>query len=99
MLFHISIHLQCRHSIPALFARALYTAARPIATQFPWHGRMDDLTNERSFDSQATWVIDVLGLLFDMAVCITRHWQTSGRLMQELNVCTVPFLLPDQLFW
>ena len=30
--------------------------------------------------------------LFDilsMAVCTTRHWQTSGRLVQELNVCTV----------
>ena len=25
-----------------------------------------DLTTERSFDSQATWVIDVLGLVFDM---------------------------------
>ena len=25
---------------------------------------MEDLTTERSFDSQATWVIDVLGLLF-----------------------------------
>ena len=27
---------------------------------------MDDFTTERSFDSQATWVIDVLGLFFDM---------------------------------
>ena len=27
---------------------------------------MDDLTNKLSFDSQATWVIDVLGLFFDM---------------------------------
>ena len=25
---------------------------------------MDDLTTERSFDSQATWVIDVLGFPF-----------------------------------
>ena len=24
-----------------------------------------------------------------MDVCITRHWQTSGRLVHELNVCTV----------
>ena len=54
---------------------------------------MDDLTTERSFDSQATWVIDVLGLFFDMlsmGVCINRHWQTSGQLVRELNVCTVP---------
>ena len=27
---------------------------------------IDDLTTERSFSSQATWVIDVLGLFFDM---------------------------------
>ena len=29
--------------------------------------------------------------VFDMSsmvVCTTRHWQTSGRLVQELNVCT-----------
>ena len=53
---------------------------------------MDDLTTERSFDSQATWVIDVLYLLFDMlsmGVCTTMHWQLSSRLVQELNVGTV----------
>ena len=46
-----------------------------------------DLTTERSFDSQATWVIDMLGLFFDMLsmdVCTIRHRQTSGRLVQEL---------------
>ena len=33
-----------------------------------------------------------LAYFFDMLsmdVCTTRHWQTSGRLVQELNVCTV----------
>ena len=48
-------------------------------------------TTERSFDSHATWSIDVL-VLFDMlsiSICTTRHWQTSGRLVQELTVCTV----------
>ena len=35
-----------------------------IATQFPGHGCMDDLTTEISFDSQALWVIDVLGIYF-----------------------------------
>ena len=61
------------------------------------HGRLpfnflDDLTAERSFDSQAMWVIDVLGLSFvvlSMGVCTTRHWQTSSQLVQELNVCAV----------
>ena len=24
-----------------------------------------------------------------MGFCLTMHWQTSGRLVQELNVCTV----------
>ena len=61
--------------------------------QFPGHGSMDDLTTERSFDSQGTWISDGLVLIFDdmiyNGVCSTSHWQTSGRLMQELNVCTV----------
>ena len=63
-----------------------------MAILFPGHGCMDDLTTERSFDSQVVCVIGVLGLLFDLlstGVCTTRHWQTSSRLVQELNVCTV----------
>ena len=47
-------------------ARAQYTTASPIATHFPEHGCMKNLTTERIFDSQATLVIDVLGLFFDM---------------------------------
>ena len=42
---------------------------------------MADLTTERSFDSQATCVIDAFGLFFDllsMGVCTARHWQTSA---------------------
>ena len=27
--------------------------------------------------------------MLTMEFCTTRHWQTSGRLVQELNVCTV----------
>ena len=27
--------------------------------------------------------------MLSMGVCTTRYWQTSGRLVQELNVCTV----------
>ena len=56
-----------RHLITALntwAAQALYTTARPIVTQFFGHGCMIDLATERSFDSQATCVIDVLGLFF-----------------------------------
>ena len=56
---------------------------------------MDDLTTERRFDSQASWLINTFGLFFDMlaiGVFTTRHWQTSGRLVQEYNVCTVAYL-------
>ena len=55
--------------------------------QFPGHGCMDNLTTERSFDLQATWFIGVDTL--SMGVCTTRHWQTYGRLVQEVLVCTV----------
>ena len=50
---------------------------------------MDDLTTDRSFDSQVTCVIGVLGVFFDLLSIGCLHWQTSGRLVQELNVCTV----------
>ena len=58
--------------------------AHPIATKFAGNGCMDDLTTERSFDSQATWVSTVLDLFVDMlsmGVCTTRHWQMSSRLV------------------
>ena len=92
---HRYLPLQCRHLIQALNARVAqskYTTARPIATQFPGHGCMEDLTNKRNFDLQATWAIDMLGLFFDKlsrGVCTTKHWRTSGRLVQEFNVCAV----------
>ena len=53
---------------------------------------MDGLTIKRNSDLQDTWVIDVLDLAFhmlSMCVCKTRQWQTYGRLVQELNACTV----------
>ena len=62
---------------------------------------MDDLTTEHGFDSQGMWVIDVFGLFFfemlSMDVYTTRHWQTSGQRMQELNVSNV-FCLMDQIW-
>ena len=55
-----------------------------LPPRFHGHGCMHDLTIERrSLRSQATWVIDVLGLFFDMlpvGVCTARHWQTSDRM-------------------
>ena len=41
------------------------------------------------------------GLFFDMIsmnVCTIRHWQTSGRLVQKLNVCTVSMAIRKLLF-
>ena len=61
----LNTNIQCRHLIPALnewAARAKFTTARPIATQFPGHGCMCDVTTERSFVSQAMCVIYVLRL-------------------------------------
>ena len=52
---------------------------------------MDNITTEHSFNSQATWVIDVIGLFFDMismGVWTTRHWRMFGQLVQELDICT-----------
>ena len=49
--------LRCRHLIPALNAwatRAFYTTPCPIVRQFSWHGCIDDLTTERSFDLHLT---------------------------------------------
>ena len=43
---------------------------------------MDDLTTERSFDSQATRVIDLLGLFFSNNIqgCVYNHALTGVRL-------------------
>ena len=63
-----------------------------LHTRFPGHGLMDDITTERSFDSHAAWVIHVIGSSFEissMGVYRTRHWQPSGRLVQEFNVGTI----------
>ena len=65
---------------------------RPRVQLPPSYLGMDDLTTERCSDSQPTWAIDVLSLFFDMlsmGVCTNRYWQTSGVLVQELNVCAV----------
>ena len=63
-----------------------------IATKFPGHGCMDDLTTESNFDSQASFRPSICLAVLDMlpmGVCTTGHRQTSGRLIQVLNVCTV----------
>ena len=44
----------------------------------------------------------MFGLFVDelaMTVCTTRHWRTSGRLVQELNVCTVGTHFAAEVIW
>ena len=65
------LQLQYQYFMPALIAwaaRAEYTTARPIATQFPGHGCMDDLTIERGVDLPAA-----RAYIVSLGVCSTRH--------------------------
>ena len=62
-----------------------------------WLERVYDITSDRRFDSQATCFIDVFGLFIIFFLCSTRHYQTSGRLVQEINVCTVLCRHADEL--
>ena len=59
--------------------------ACPVATQFPGYGCIDDHTSNWSFDLQSTWAINELSLVFPCFPCL---FVESGRLVQELNVCT-----------
>ena len=81
--------MQCRHLIPAL---------KVVPSLAIIHDRIDWSYMHRwphnwtySFYLQAALLMFVacfFGTL-SMSGCTTRHWQTSGRLVQELNVCTV----------
>ena len=88
--------LQCRHVIPALNARAdwAFTTARQIASQFPGHGCMNAwMTSQlnvaliRRLRGSLMCLAYFSNMLF-RGVCTSWNWQTSGRLVQELNVCT-----------
>ena len=59
----------------------IYTTTRLIATQITRHGCMDDLTTESSTDSQATWVVDVLGL------CCPRVFVQPGTGIRPVDRC------------
>ena len=78
-----------------VFSPAITHDRTSEAIQFPVQWCMKCLTTEDSLDSQATcmWVIDVLGLFFDIRVCTTRHWQTSRPLVQEVNVYFISALV------
>ena len=46
-----------------------------------WHGCMDNLKTERNFDLQATWVNDVLGLLFRHVI----HWCLRNQTLADVR--------------
>ena len=81
-------HLQYRHLILALSA----WSDQAKHTQFPpnfldMHACTTSQLNEVLVRKLlCAWpIFDTLSI----SVCTTRHWQTSGQLVQELNVCTV----------
>ena len=61
------------------------TTARLIASQFPGHECMDDLTTEGSFDAQAKWVIGVFGV-FSFA-CYSRVFVKPGTGKRPVDSC------------
>ena len=93
----VDVHIQCRYIIPALCGQHEHNT-QPHARLPPSFPGIDAWMTSQAkvaliHKATFTWVIDVLGLLHDMLsmdTCSTRHWQTSVRLVQELNVCTVP---------
>ena len=84
--------VQCRHLIPALSARAArayYMTARPIATHFLG---MDALM---TLKLNVVLIRKLRGLLMFLVLFLTCYpWAFeqpgNGRLVQELNICTVP---------
>ena len=88
--------IQCGHLIPALNAwkaRAKYTTACLITTQFPGHGCINDPQLNVALVHKLRGLLLCLAYFLEVlsiGVGTTRYWHTSGRLVQELNVCTVP---------
>ena len=73
--------------------RGQHTTARPIATIFLGMDAWINLTStHRIFDHKLRGSLMCLAYFSDMlpvGFCTTEHWHTSGRLIQELIVCTV----------
>ena len=75
----------------------------PIARKFPGHGcdhRSMTSKPKAALISKLRGSLMCLAYFFDMLsmwMCTNRHWQTSGRLVQELNVCTVMCSIGSQI--
>ena len=81
------MYVQCWHLIPALnawSARVQYTT--PVSLSM--HAWMTSHLNVALTRKLRGSVMSLVFML-SMGICTTRYWQTSGRLMQELKVCTV----------
>ena len=62
----------------------------PIGIQFP---RLRAWVTKQAKKAMIRGSLVCLANVFDMlymGVCTVGNWQKSGRLVQELNVCTVP---------
>ena len=87
-------HLNFSSTVPIFYSCTKCVSSSGIIydrTQHPVSLAWMTPKNERSFDSKA-WLTFCAWPYFDilpMGVCIIKHWQTSGRLVQELNVCTM----------
>ena len=77
----------CTTSTVPVFNSCTRCVGSPDIIHYRTHNRcIDDLTTEWRFDLQ---ILALAIFLSSIGVYSTRHWQTSGRLVQELNVCTV----------
>ena len=66
---------------------------------FSWMLKMTSQLNIAllcKLDGSLMYLAYFIGIL-STGLCTPRHRQTSGRLVQELNVCTVPYLIPNRL--
>ena len=57
-----------------------------------WNARKDRVQVQSTQEQLNISFRSLFVILLSMGVCTTGHWQTSGRLVQELNVCTVVYV-------
>ena len=83
---------QCLHLISALMCWQPWCNTRPHVRLLPIFLGMNAWMISKlnvALQSQASWVINgSFSNMLSRSVCTTRHWQTSGRQVQELDVCS-----------
>ena len=99
--FSLRTNIHLIHALNVSEDRALYMTSRPIVTQFPGHRCMDDLITERSLDSQATWVIYILGLLPLHVIYTVPTFNSCTKCLVSLGIIhdRTPDYLPVSWTW